>query len=914
MKVKRLFCLLLCLTLLFGTALFTASAENEVENETAYSLSAGAEASTLWEENGYSQYAEMLSGSFAETVVLSDEATEVAAGSVLSFEFIIEKPADYEFCLDYRISDRAQLELSFAIDGAVPFEEAGRIAFQGIWQNSEKRYDGAGNEIAPEQMLSDLSLEASAKDLTGKYNDPYLFCFGAGTHEITLTVLSGKATINSVKLSQPETVAPYQKPDRDSDNGEIIMLEGEAADFKSAYYLVPMSNSSSATVSPCDPMIGKLNYIGGSNWKSNGDTLIWKFNVKKSGYYSFAAVYRQNINLGAISYRHLKIDGRTPFEEAATLKFKYSASWSYYSLGKEEPYLFWLDAGTHTLSLSVTSGEMAEIYAALKEVCSVMGDLYIDITMLVGETVDTYRSYELFNQIPDYNVRMNFCLDSLKKIAEKIEKIQEKSSGSAVSNITGAAEILEKMLDQPYSAHKYQSAFYNAYTNLGALVGSIVEMPLDIDRIYLVGDHAETPDIRVPLPKKLSFSVRRFFVTFTEDYDTVSASETSDSLTIWVNWGRDQAQVLTALINQDFTLKYGIDVNIKVVNATLIQGILAGKGPDVMLHMARTEPVNLAMRGALENLAEFEDFESVIADFSDDALLPYEYSGGTYALPDSQTFDMLFIRTDIFEDLKLKIPTTWDEFSVAATEIQRNNLQVYLPGTFYSTLLAQNNLPLYDMEQGISTLTGAEQIQCFIGYTDWFTKYKFPKTMDSFFNRFRIGNVPMGISNYTLITQLEVAAPEIADRWTVATLPGVVNADGVRNYTSSADGTGCGITKLSDHPENAWLFLKWWVSPDVQEAYSNNLESLLGPMGRVATASNEAFVRLGWSNELMPALLDQKENIINLAQLPGGYYVTRGIDQAYWNVVEQNANPVDTMLKWGEVVNEEMRRKKAEYS
>lgn len=65
---------------------------------------------------------------------------------------------------------------------------------------------------------------------------------------------------------------------------------------------------------------------------------------------------------------------------------------------------------------------MADIYAELQDITSAMGDLYIDITMLVGETVDTYRSYELFNQIPDYDSRMNYCLDSLKRVADKIEK------------------------------------------------------------------------------------------------------------------------------------------------------------------------------------------------------------------------------------------------------------------------------------------------------------------------------------------------------------------------------------------------------------------------------------------------------------------------------------------------------------
>lgn len=75
----------------------------------------------------------------------------------------------------------------------------------------------------------------------------------------------------------------------------------------------------------------------------------------------------------------------------------------------------------------------------------------------------------------------------------------------------------------------------------------------------------------------------------------------------------------------------------------------------------------------------------------------------------------------------------------------------------------------------------------------------------------------------------------------------------------------------------------------------------------------QAFSELDWSNDIVPALLSQRENTVNLPQLPGGYYVIRGIEQAYWNVVEQNANPTDTLIKWGDIVNNEMIRKKAEY-
>ena len=95
-------------------------------------------------------------------------------------------------------------------------------------------------------------------------------------------------------------------------------------------------------------------------------------------------------------------------------------------------------------------------------------------------------------------------------------------------------------------------------------------------------------------------------------------------------------------------------MNISVVNASLIQGILAGDGPDCLLHMARTEPVNFAMRGALQDLSQFEDLEKVLKRFNKGAAVPYTYNGKVYALPDTQSFYMMFIRTDIFKSLGWK--------------------------------------------------------------------------------------------------------------------------------------------------------------------------------------------------------------------------------------------------------------------
>ena len=153
--------------------------------------------------------------------------------------------------------------------------------------------------------------------------------------------------------------------------------------------------------------------------------------------------------------------------------------------------------------------------------------------------------------------------------------------------------------------------------------------------------------------------------------------------------------------------------------------------PDVLLQLERTEPLNYAMRGALYDLTQFSDCGEVLERFNKNAECPYRYNGGLYALPDTQQFNMMFVRTDILSGMGIEIPETWDELIKASNLLQRNNLQVYVPGTgIYTTLLIQKNLPLYNDELSASTMKETPQILLFEKMTEWYPKYKLRVTAD----------------------------------------------------------------------------------------------------------------------------------------------------------------------------------------
>jgi ABC-type glycerol-3-phosphate transport system substrate-binding protein len=385
---------------------------------------------------------------------------------------------------------------------------------------------------------------------------------------------------------------------------------------------------------------------------------------------------------------------------------------------------------------------------------------------------------------------------------------------------------------------------------------------------------------------------------------------------------------LNSLVQTSFTKETGINVNIQIVNASIVQAILSGKGPDCLLQHSRSEPVNLAMRGVLYDLKQFEDLDEVLERFQPDAEMPYYYKDGLYALPDTQSFYLMYYRTDIFKEMGLEVPKTWDEFEVVVKLLARNNLNAWMPNNtvtdvnqanigigsinLFPSLLLQKGLEIYSPDGKSTNLSSSQVTVTFNEWTDYYTKLKLPRTLD-FYNRFRTGTCPIGISTHTMYTTLKAAAPEINGLWDIALIPGTVREDGTINNVSSGGGTSCSILKMSKNPDAAWEFLKWWTRADTQLAYSNEVESVLGPTGRVSVSNVEAFSNMEWDSEMKESILTAMNQVEEIPEYPGSYYVSRSVYQSFWNVVENNQNPKEMLLKYSEEADIEIARKWKQY-
>ena len=91
----------------------------------------------------------------------------------------------------------------------------------------------------------------------------------------------------------------------------------------------------------------------------------------------------------------------------------------------------------------------------------------------------------------------------------------------------------------------------------------------------------------------------------------------------------------------------------------------------------------------------------------------------------------------------------------------------------YYTLLYQNGGSLYRGEGetlGYATnLDSQTAVESFISYVDMYRSYKLDIQID-FQNRFRTGEVPIGVADFTTVNALSVTAPEIRGLWSFASL------------------------------------------------------------------------------------------------------------------------------------------------
>lgn len=834
-------------------------------------------------------------------------------------------------------SNTNDVEFSLLIDGESPYATASRITLSKRWINeSEIKQDSRQNDIRPGQISTPCWQETPLEDIDGLFNEPLEFYMEAGEHTITFESEKAEFAVKSFTFYQYEAPAAYTAPS-DSDltqaQGQKITLEGETAAYKSSRTLYPTSDKSSYLTSSANgssPTKTRYNTIGSGSWTQSTQTVTWEFNVDKAGYYKIGIRGRQDQMRGMYSNRRLYVNGEVPCLEANQIKFYYDTDWSITTPKSEngDDLYFYLQAGTNTISLEAVPGEIGEIMGDLDELVYNINSYYRQIRQITGPDPDEYNNYMIDTAIPSIVPDFKEYAKTLRDKKSEIEKLSG-SGGTEAETLEKMAIVLDKCIKKPDLIPEMMSQIKDNITSVSSFVNQYREQPLEVDMIEVATSDQDFTSCDKSFFGSLGFGFKGFIGSFFEDYNALS-DEDESAMECWVMLGRDNAEALQQLISSEYNPTAKTKINLKLVQGGIVEATFAGKGPDLALFMGGDFPIQLAARGVLTDLTTFSDFDEVKSRFADDATVLYQYNGGTYGLPCDQTFPMLFYRSDILSEYGIDPATdlnTWDGLLNCLPTLQRNYLEVGLilpvmtstggttqvsaitePGNTFAMLLLQQGLNYYNEEQTKTTFDTQEAVNAFDTWTKFYTTYSFQQTYDAF-TRFRTGDMPVVIQNYTFYNQLSVAATEIKGCWGFQPVPGTVQEDGTINHAANSNGSGAIIfTKAADQ-EGAWDFIKWFTSTDAQVKYGNNIESILGTMGRYATANEEALQQLSWTTSEVNLLLDQLNSQVEIPIIPASYGVTRNVMNAFRAVVNDYDNARDTLFWYNKDINDEITRK-----
>lgn len=657
---------------------------------------------------------------------MAGESIYTGQDGYVEYKVNISTEGLYEMSLNYFPieGNGSSIQRAFFIDGELPYRQMTGIEFSRVWTNENSTWDtdNQGNDLKPTQIEQPEWVTSKLYDVDGYVTEPLKVYMTKGVHTITVVSQREPMILRSITLKNDEKLKDYntyyetQKNAGKNDyTGERVLIEAERATKKSSSMLYPTQDQSSPDVNPYSAKLLKNNTIGGESWSHSGQWIEWEFDAPDDGFYNITLHAKQNFVKGIYVSRKIMIDGEVPFSELNAYGFTYNSGWKDITLSSSdgEEYRFYLTKGTHTLRMQAVLGEFAPIISKVQSIVTELNSEYRKIIRITGVSPDENRDYQIEKKLPGLDKELDSIRAELDEVLTSLEDLGCKGSEETV--IITMRDQLKNMVKNTDNIPKMVCDFKTNVSALGTWISNAQSQPLQLDRIYVTEPDKGTDGKSSSFFAGLGHEFKKLFYSFIVDYNSIGnvAEESKDSktITVWIGSGRDQANVIKSLIDEKFTPKTGINVNVQLVDMnTLLQATLADQGPDVALQVASSNgavvtsatgttnasndlPVNYGLRNAVVDLSEFEDCEEVMSRFRDSALEPFKYGDSLYALPETQNFQMMFYRKDILKELGIEIPKTWDEMKVVISELSKNQMTLgMLPSELtFDSILYQNN-------------------------------------------------------------------------------------------------------------------------------------------------------------------------------------------------------------------------------
>ncbi|MBB3108803.1 ABC-type glycerol-3-phosphate transport system substrate-binding protein [Paenibacillus phyllosphaerae] len=878
---------------------------------------------------------EGLGGRSGGALALVDE------NSWVEYEFEVPQDGFYQFGMDYYAmpGKRSSLVRSVEIDGAYPFYQSKKLELQRMWKEAgETWFDNQNNEFNPKREEVTGWQYREFRDSEAKSYDPFRYYLKQGKHTIRIGNIREPGAIGAVYIFSPKQVPAYETVQQQYEeqgykatSGHYIKAQAELSSLRSDPTLKRIEDREPDT-EPFNKDAVVLNSFGGASWRTGGQWAQWEVEVPEDGLYEIGARFGQWFLNGIPVQRSVTIDGELPFEEMKGVFFPYKAEWQIAKFGamdESDPYLYYLTKGKHTIRMEVQVGAVGPLLDQVTDTVRKMSLIGREVIQVTGTNPDPNGDWKLEQNINNLVPRLQAMAKHFDDVIHGLYDIGVTEGSSEVSTLYEVRDVLLGMAEDTQSIPARMQQFTDLQSSIGTWVSGMTKQSLLLDYLIVKSPDQPWPRASAGAFVRTGTMLYDFVNSFTKDYSGVGNIYKDEKvLDVWIARGRDWVDIIKQMVDEDFTQQTGIKVNVNVIPANQMQVLLlantAGIAPDVALGVEGEVPIDYAVRNGLVNLKDYADYDEVASRFRPGALIPYQYDGGSYALPENQNFNMLFYRKDIMQQLGIKeedIPDTWEEVMDLIPLLQQNGMDFYYPHAplnpalainEYAPFLFQNGGEFYKENGALSNLDSPEAMNAFKMWTGLFTNYKIQKQAD-FYNRFRSGEMPIGVADYTTYVLLSTAAPELTGWWAMKPMPGMKQADGqINRSTGGLAQTGM-IFKSTDMKEEAWEFLKWWTSADTQVQFGSELESLLGVEARWNTANIEALKQMPWSESDIDAIMEQWEWFKEREVVIGGYYTTRHIANIWNEVVLNGKIPREAVEDGVKEINKELRKKREEF-
>ncbi|MBQ8804466.1 MAG: extracellular solute-binding protein [Tyzzerella sp.] len=918
--------------LLLGIITIAAPSANKERVETDYITELSAEAWT--DSKVYSD------GYLVQQIELNDKpitgAFEFSVGDKLAVSVPQELTGGYRIGFRYHVDEAEPSDVLFNLG----YGEAGYTAYLPlIWKDGvseEQRYptDRYGNERANTQVVHTESVFTALQDNADINMEEIELELAGGT--IVITNTSQKIILEEIWLYQEKeipTYAEYCKSTQPADEASgIITVQGEDFSIKSDPH-IRSNNTNKISLVPYNTYYRMINVLDGTSFGSAGQKVMWEFEVEQDGWYEFGLKFCQNSAVNKKAYREIEIDGAVPFEEFSLVSFEQTRNITYETMfladSKGENYKVYLTAGKHTIAMTAMLGDVREVYDELKVLVEEMNTLGMDITKITAGVSDKNRTWDLDAYLPNAVEDMEGYIETIEKLYERLEEIEGEKPTYADS-LLYAMQVLEQLLEKPRTIPNNLDLFNtgdnSAVKHINTVINNLIKTNLGVDELYIKAAEDAFVEEKTSPFVNVANSVRKFLYSLDPEavQSTNGTAGDDDTLQVWMSRSSVYVQVLQSMADSAEELE-GIQVDISIMPSEqkLVLASAAGTNPDVVIGAGSTTPYKFAIRGAAKDLTEYEDFLSFYdSEYNLESLVPCAYDGGVYGATETQDYRVLFYRKDILDTLGIQVPDTWDDVQEIMPTLLRYNKNISLPIanvigfkglSTTSPFIYQNDGKLYTEDGAGIGLMDGNTIEGMNMLTDLFKVYAVEEYVASFYNSFRYGETPLGIGGVSSYVQLTEAAPELAGLWDIAPVPGTLQEDGTVLRSGNAAMTTCMIFKNTNMSEEAWTFMKWWLSAETQTAFAETMELSYGTEYRWNTANMKAFEETSYPDEhkdvIRVAWENQKENL----QHPASYIVEREISNAFTNATVNGDTVIEALDASKLVADREIMRKLKEF-